>query len=368
LRNFLNTILFYLNIIAGILLLLSYLSTYISPAKIWVLAFFGLAYPYILLLNLLFLVYYIIRWKRKFLLSLIIILLGFNHLNNFIPIRLGKKYIKGQEKEGGNEIKILSFNVRAFNIYEWYSNPATAKGILNLIQSEHPDVICLQEYYTSSKLNYQPENIYKLFKETPYHYIHYSIQNGLNSGYGIATFSKFPIIHKGLLSFKETSNEVIYTDLTVRGDTIRIYNNHLQSVNFQKRNYDFIDTLKLKYDEENIREIKDISLKLKTAFVKRSQQVDSISSHISHCPYPVLVCGDFNDTPVSYTYRKMKKGLKDAFLLSGKGIGNTYFRIFPSFRIDYIFHSKEFEPMLFEKVEAKLSDHYPIICILDIKK
>jgi endonuclease/exonuclease/phosphatase family metal-dependent hydrolase len=368
LRRFLNSILFYLNILAAFLLLLSYLSTHISPAKIWILAFFGLAYPYILLLNLIFIGYYIVRWKRKFLLSLIVILLGINHLNNFIPIRLGKKYDKGQERQGSNEIKILSFNVRAFNIYDWDSNPETTKGILNFIQSENPDVICLQEYYTSSKKDYKQENIIKLFKETPYNYIQFYLPNGSNLGFGIATFSRFPIIKKGVINFKMSSNEVIYTDLSVRGDTIRIYNNHLQSINFQKRNYDFIDTLKLTYDEENFREFKDISIKLKTAFVKRSIQVDSISYHISQCPYPVIVCGDFNDTPVSYTYRKMRKGLKDAFLISGKGIGSTYFGIFPSFRIDYIFHSKEFESLIFEKVEAKLSDHYPIICILDLKK
>ncbi len=269
--------------------------------------------------------------------------------------------------EGKNEIKILSFNVRAFNIYEWYSNPETVKGILNLIQSERPDIICLQEYYTGSEKNYQPENIFKLFKETPYYFIQYSLPIGSNFGFGIATFSKFPIINKGLINFNKSLNEVIFTDLSVKGDTIRIYNNHLQSINFQKKNYDFIDTLKLTYDEENIRGFKDISVKLKTAYVKRSRQVDSITCHISHCPYPVIVCGDFNDTPVSYTYRKMRKGLKDSFLVSGKGIGNTYFGIFPSFRIDYIFHSKEFKPLIFEKVEAKLSDHYPIICIFDIK-
>ena len=366
-RKFLNSILFSLNILAAFLLLLSYLSTYISPSKIWILAFFGLAYPYILILNLLFLGYYIFRWKRKFLLSLTVILLGINHLNNFLPVRLGKKYELGQERQGSNEIKILSFNVRAFNIYDWYSNPETTKGILNLIQSEHPDVICLQEYYTSSKNNYKPENLYKLFNETPFNYIQYYSPNGSNLGFGIATFSRFPIVKKGVLNFKKSSNEVIYTDLSVRGDTIRIYNNHLQSINFQKRNYDFIDTLKLTYDEKNLREFKDISIKLKTAFVKRSIQVDSISYHISQCPYPVIVCGDFNDTPVSYTYRKMRKGLKDAFLISGKGVGNTYFGIFPSFRIDYIFHSEEFESLIFEKVEAKLSDHYPIFCILDLK-
>jgi endonuclease/exonuclease/phosphatase family metal-dependent hydrolase len=368
LRKFLNRILFYVNIVAGVSLLLSYLSTHISPAKIWIFAFFGLAYPYIFLLNLVFMFFYIYRRKKKFLFSLIIILSGINHLNAFLPVRIGRLFDKSQEKRGLTEIKILSFNVRAFNIYEWYSNPQTSKAIVNLILSENPDIICLQEYYTSPRSKYKPENIFSFFKNTPFHHIRYSFQNGLNSGYGIATFSKFPIINKGTISFQKTINEIIYSDMIVNDDTIRIYNNHLQSVKFQARNYAFLDTLRLKYDEENLREILDISVKLKTAYIKRSEQADIISAHINNCPYPVIACGDFNDTPVSYTYRKMRRGLKDAFLTSGKGLGNTYLGIFPYFRIDYIFHSKEFHPLIFERVKVELSDHYPIICILDLKE
>jgi len=109
-------------------------------------------------------------------------------------------------------------------------------------------------------------------------------------------------------------------------------------------------------------------VKLKTAYIKRAEQVDSISAHINNCPHPVIVCGDFNDTPVSYAYRKLTRGLKDAFITTGKGLGNTYLGIFPSFRIDYILHSLDFVPLIFEKVNVELSDHYPIICILDLKK
>jgi endonuclease/exonuclease/phosphatase family metal-dependent hydrolase len=280
-----------------------------------------------------------------------------------MPIRIRKELYGGKEKLGTNTIKILSFNVRAFNIYEWYSNPETSRSIKNLIQSEHPDIICLQEYYETPDEKYKPETF---FRNTPYKYIHFL--SGPISGYGIATFSKYPIIARGTISFRNTANETIFVDLKINGDTIRVYNNHLQSVRFHKKNYDFLDSLKLAYGEEDLREIKDISVKLKRAFVKRSRQVDSISSHIRKCPYPVLVCGDFNDTPVSYTYRKMKDGLKDAFVTAGEGIGSTYAGIFPSFRIDYILHSKEFDPLIFEKVEAELSDHYPIFCTLDYLK
>ncbi len=366
-RHFINRAFFYINILAGVALLLSYFSTFISPAKIWVLAFFGLAYPYILLINALFMFYWIFRFKKEFLVSFIVILIGLNHLNAFIPLRLEKDRKKGFVKENPLQVKILSYNVRLFNIYEWISESGTNQDILNFIRSERPDIICLQEFYSSSKGDYQPEKIKKFFSETPYSYIQYSFKIDKNSGCGIATFSRYPIVNQETISFPNTSNEAIVTDVVINTDTIRIYNNHLQSVQLQKRNYNFLDSLRLRYDDEQLREIRDISSRLKTAFIKRSAQVDAISSHIKSSEYPVIVCGDFNDTPVSYSYRKMRKGLKDAFLSSGQGTGNTYQGIFPYFRIDYIFHDTHFKPLLFEKVETTLSDHYPILCIFELQ-
>jgi len=180
LRKLLNNILFYINFVAGICLLLSYLSTHVSPAKIWIFAFFGLAYPYILLINLFFVVFYMYRRRKKFLFSLIIILLGINHLNAFFPVRINRIFNRNKITQGVNEIKILSFNVRAFNIYEWYSNPSTSKAIVNLIRSENPDVICLQEFLTSPRANYKPENVLSLFSNLPYHFIHYTFSTYFN--------------------------------------------------------------------------------------------------------------------------------------------------------------------------------------------
>ncbi len=310
---------------------------------------------------------WIVRFKKEFLLSFIIILLGINHLNNFLPLRLGKDSKKGFVKESPHQVKILSYNVRLFNFFEWLSDPGTNQDIFNFIRSERPDFICLQEFYSSPKKDYHPEKIKKFFSDTPYSFIHYSLKNGKNSGYGIATFSRYPIINQGTISFPKTSNETIFTDIVIDDDTVRIYNNHLQSIQLERRNYKFLDSLSLKYDDEHIKEIRDISSRLKTAYILRSAQVDAISSHIKSCAYPVIVCGDFNDTPVSYSYRKMRRGLKDAFISSGQGTGSTYKGIFPYFRIDYIFHDKYFKPLLFEKVEAQLSDHYPILCIFELQ-
>jgi len=312
--------------------------------------------------------YWIIRLKKEFLLSFVVILIGINHFNDFIPLRLGKTNKSGYVKENPLQIKVLSYNVRLFNIYEWLNDPETNQNILNFIRSEHPDIICLQEFYSSTKKDYEPERIKKFFADTRYNYIHYSFKNAKDSGYGIATFSKYPIINQGTISFPNTTNEAIFTDVVINTDTIRIYNNHLQSVQLQRRNYSFLDTLKLRYDDEQMKEIKDISSRLKAAYIKRSAQVDAISKHVKSSAYPVIVCGDFNDTPVSYSYRKMRKGLKDAFISSGQGTGSTYKGLFPYFRIDYIFHDKHFKPVLFEKVETNLSDHYPILCVFELNE
>lgn len=112
-------------------------------------------------------------------------------------------------------------------------------------------------------------------------------------------------------------------------------------------------------------EIKDISYRLKYAFKKRAHQADVLTEHIQSSPYPVIVCGDFNDTPVSYSYRKIRKDLVDAYIKSGRGIGNTYSGVFPSYRIDYILHSRDIQSVGFETIKVNYSDHYPVSCMFE---
>lgn len=364
-RKALYIFLLFANLAVAFILLLAYLSTHISPAKIWILAFIGLIYPYVLTANILFVILWTLKWKREALISLAIILLGWNHLIDYIPFRFPKSYEKAvKDTLNYKDLKILSYNVRAFNIYEWLDDRATSNNIFNLIRSERPDIVCMQEYYTGKPLPNNPEEIKQAFKETPYSHIHYAYLTGKATGYGIATYSRYPIVKKGVVRFLNTNNISIYSDILIEKDTIRVYNNHLQSLNFQKSNYNFLDSIRFRYNEKQMSQVRDISRRLRDAFIKRSVQVDSVSFHIKSSPFPVIVCGDFNDTPVSYTYRKMRAGLKDSFVSTGEGFGSTYLGVFPSFRIDYIFHSPRFTTIDFERIRAKLSDHYPIICHL----
>ncbi len=195
---------------------------------------------------------------------------------------------------------------------------------------------------------------------TPYRHIDYTVSNRRRN-YGIATFSRYPIINKGSVPLEDRLSICIYSDILMDKDTFRVYNCHLQSIHLNDKHYQFMDSLKLRYDNQQMADIKDISFRLRDAFIKRAAQADIIAAHISSCPHPVIICGDFNDTPVSYTYRTIRDGLQDAFSESGWGLGRTYNGKFPSFRIDYILHSGSMEALFFTREKVKLSDHFPII-------
>jgi len=356
LKALIYTILKYLNYCFVGALLLSYLSVFISPEKIWLLAFFGLAYPFLLLMNIIFIIFWIYKKRLFFLMSLIAILLGWNYLASYIQIPLKKTKIETLPEQ---EFNILSFNVRIFDLYDWSEGKNTSAQIFEFINNEKFDVICFQEFYTKDYGELTEDSVIKFLNKKYNKHIEYTIEKR-NFNYGIATYSRYPIINRGVINFNNSSNSTIYTDIKKGNDTIRIFNNHLQSIRFNKNNYSFITNSKVLKDDERLKEIKDISSRLRDAFIKRASQANIISNYIESSPFPVIVCGDFNDVPVSYTYKTMKRNLNDSFIEAGRGIGTTYVGKFPSFRIDYIFHSKDVECINFEIPDIRLSDHYPL--------
>ncbi|MFC2151871.1 endonuclease/exonuclease/phosphatase family protein [Bacteroidota bacterium] len=347
----------YLNYLFIGALLLAYLSIFISPEKIWLLAFFGLAYPFLLVVNLLFTIFWIYKRRKVFIFSLLTILLGWNYIGTYIqiPIKKSKQETETSEKK----FSILSFNIRLFDLYEWDENENTQDEIFEFINTSQFDVICFQEFFTKNSGYLTKRKILRKLEDKYYTHIDYTIENK-NYNYGIATFSKYPIVNRGVINFSNSSNSSIYTDVLINEDTVRIFNNHLQSIRFNKNNYSFITNSKALKDDERLKEIKDISFRLRDAFIKRASQAEILSKHIKNSPYPVIVCGDFNDVPVSYTYRKMKNNLNDSFIEAGKGIGTTYMGKFPSFRIDFIFHSEDIRCIDFDIPNIRLSDHYPV--------
>ena len=355
--NFIKYIFKYLNIFAAICLIISNLSIFINPAKLWFPAVFGLSYPYILFFNVLFIFIWISVNSKMFLLSLIVILSGFNNLKNYIQIEGKSSYKKG--------IVVCSYNVRNFagKIYGGKTKKENADSIFSYLKKKNPDIICLQE--TNKAI------INKIFQANLFNSKEFSSERystKLETNGDPVIYSKYPVINEGKIHFSETRNMISYADIARDEDTIRIFNCHLQSYRLSNSDISDFNDFPFENNKKDINEIIFFNNKLKQAFIRRAEHADSLKAYIKKCPYPVIVCGDFNDTPVSYVYHIISKELEDTFVESGSGISNSYLGNLPSFRIDYIFHSKEFEGYNFSRDKVEYSDHFPVSCKLIKKK
>ena len=349
-KKFFQNIFVLLNLILAGGILLAYLSVYVSPLSFWFLSFFGLLYPFLLLGNLTFILLWLFFKPRNTLISLIAVLIGFSHLSNYVQFK-GKK-----TKEQG--IFITSFNVRNFAGGNSTNQTHVAKKIYHYLQDKNPTIICLQEADFNRLKKYDEAQKNDTSKVPFFRYVHASKKGGP------VTFSSYPIIKKEEIKFKESGNMIIISDIVINKDTIRIFNAHLQSYKLTNEDIGSLDSIAFNWQGKNYKVMRYTGSKLKQAFIKRSEQAEILSERIDQSPYEIIVCGDFNDTPLSYSYHKVSQGLKDAFVESGYGIGNTYLGNLPSLRIDYILHSEYFESFNFEVDKVQLSDHYPISCIL----
>jgi endonuclease/exonuclease/phosphatase family metal-dependent hydrolase len=359
---FINRIFAILNYIAISALLISYLAPFVSPENFSFIALFGLAYPLLLLINLFFVVFWLVLWKKKFLLSASAILAGYFIFANFLS--LGAKASRPVPKKA---IKIISYNVMLFDLYNWTGNTSTRNKIFDRLRDESADILCFQEFYKDDSREFNTlDTLVQLQKAKNYHAaLDFTVKGKYH--YGVATFSSYPIVHKGIVKIvSEFDNACIYTDIKIGADTVRVYNLQLQSIHLSSIVYQ--NPLKSAATEERFnKDASNIIKLLRLAFIKRAPQAETISDHIRNCPYPTIVCGDFNDTPSSYTYRILKGPFVDAFLENGLGFGATYAGSIPFLRIDYILHSSAFSGHDFRVIPEKLSDHYPISCTLELK-
>lgn len=353
-RKLTDIILIFFTLLAGFALVLSYLSVYVNPTTLWFLALVGLSYPFLLLINLAFLIYWIVRWKGYFLYPAIAILLGIAHLSSFFQFPFGKS-----QEVNAHDLKIISYNVNLFQLYSWSKKPPTFDDIFTFIKGESPDIVCMQEFYVDKK--FTETTARDKFK----HNVHFGwIVKRSNSAYGLVTCSRYPIVGSGEIKFEESVNACIYTDVLVDNDTIRVYNNHLQSFRFKEKNLNFLLNQNYRKDANKMEEIKDISTRYRDALRMRAKQVDIVTNHILNSPYPAIVCGDFNESPISFNYRKMTRNLNDAFIEAGVGVGNTYRGFFPSFRIDYVLYNPTFTATSYYNPYMYHSDHFPVVATL----
>ncbi len=361
--RFFKSIFTFISFALALGLLISASNAYISPAKMNLLAFASFAFPFFWILNLVLFLVWLIRKKWQAIILFAVLAFTYGHWDNVFQWN-GRQADEATEKRA---ITVMSFNVRMFNYYSWIDSKSTRKDILAFIKSESPDILCIQEFFSfNGDKKFAQNAILSELGNYPYRHIEYGKVWRNGRSFGLATFSKYPITGRDVIKFENTTNFSIQTDVSIHGKNMRIFNNHLESIRFQTKHLNFIDSINYKSDKEWREGISNIVHKMNTAFRVRSTQADVVAKKIAASPFPVLVCGDFNDTPVSYVYHQIRGKLKDAFQESGKGFGGTYNGPLPSYRIDFIFHSHQFESYQFVRHQHNYSDHFPISCLIDL--
>jgi endonuclease/exonuclease/phosphatase family metal-dependent hydrolase len=312
--------------------------------------------------NILFLLYWIVRRKQQVYYTLIALLISMIHISKQFRIPLG-----APDPAPASAFSLMSWNVKLFDLYNWSGNKETRAKMFSLIKAQDPGVLCLQEFYSEDTGPFRNLDTLKSLLQYPFASEAYTITLRKTDHWGVATFSRYPIVHEGKIVFNNRSNNIcLYSDIAVNGDTIRVYNMHLQSINFGYADIRFVETMLSEEEaEDELESSKNILRRMKRAYARRAEQANAIAKHMRTCPHPMIICGDFNDTPISYTYRILADDMHDAFRESGAGFGKTFVNPLPIPRIDYIFHSTTLKSWEFTTIKTEgMSDHYPVTCKL----
>ena len=358
-----------LNSIAVFIYLFACLVPYIDAGKYWFISITGLIFPILFFILLLFLLVWLLAKSSWCLLSIIALLLSYQQLTAVFSWHFAQQYIHTKQK---NNLRIFQWNVSS-----WDEINKVAKGGISFrplmfeeVKNSGADVLCFEEFFNSVDTPFYRPTIPEIKNlGYPYHYYiptHTALEN---SEMGMAIFSKQPIVNTGIYNFEDSfsAQQIVYSDINFNGDTIRVFAIHLQSVHFGKNEYVSIKELKNR-QKEGLKDSRTIIGKLKRGYQGRKFQADIVDSMVRKSPYPVLLCGDFNDVPNSYTYFTVKGNMQDAFLQKGSGIGRTFRFISPTLRIDYIFADKLFKINQYYKLNVPYSDHFGIMADVELNK
>ena len=338
---------YFFNIVLTVLTFVAYILPFLAPKLFPFLSVLTLVLPLFLILNGLFFLYWMLQMKRQMVISGIVLILGITFVNKFY-----KFSSHDLDREDGDMI-VMSYNVRLFNLFQWIERESVKDDIKKFINDENPDILCIQEYSETANVDLR---VYK-------HKFIFMQGNKIKTGQAI--FSKYPIVDNGNIEFPESDNLIVYADIRKGKDTIRVYNMHLQSIKISP------DVTEIESNVETINQKKSeiVFKRIGKAFTKQQVQAEILMKHKKECHYPMIICGDMNNSAFSYVYRSIKGDLNDCFEEAGKGFGETYnFKYYPA-RIDYIFTDKSMKVKSFQNFpQFKNSDHYPILARLSLKK
>lgn len=332
------------------LLIISYLSIYVNPAKAWFMTIFGLLFYPLLLVNVLLLVWALLRRSKAVVIPLVAL----------IPTLLifGKFFRFSTSRDDTSKgLKIVSYNVGRFALPQgvtFSSRKECADSIMAFLRAGDADIICLQEVYVQNKervLSY-------LSRQMKGYDIQYYVNVNKYGSCGNVTFSRYPALSKGHIDFEHSSNMALYSDYCIGGDTLRVYNCHFESYNIS------LSRLATGLEKDYKKAVKDTEEKMRRSIVRRPRQVEQVLKDIENCRENVIVTGDFNDTPMSYTYWRLSRKRKDSFKEAGSGAGATFSKLRPLLRIDYILFPESYNALSHKVINKRFSDHYPVEAII----
>lgn len=341
-----NRGMFSLNIVLIIVTFVAYVLPFLAPKIFPILSVLTLFMPLFFLLNGLFFVYWAIQFKKRMFLSGLVLLMGITFINKFY------KFSSKEYPEDDKDFVVMSYNVRLFNLFKWLDKEDVPGVILGFINEKNPDILCIQEFSSSADIDL------KIYRHK------YILMEGNKIKTGQAIFSKFPIISQGNIVFPNSNNNVIYADIKKGKDIIRVYNMHLQSIKITPD----VNEISENIDVINKDRSQMLLIRISKAFKQQQQQAEIFKEHKKKCEYPVIICGDMNNSAFSYVYRNIKGTLKDSFEEAGSGFGETYkFKYYPT-RIDYIFADEKMSVKKFESFSNfENSDHYPIMAKMSLE-
>ena len=336
-----------LTFVVGTAMLLTLAVPYVQPARIFFFPLLGLAAPVLYVATVLLTLYWIIRWRWiRACLLLGLLLLGSFNVPLFYRMELRRDY--GETDYGRGTFRVVTYNVRAF--YDDHGQNS-ADRVSELLTELDPDIICLQEYHPMLARRSGA------FTQLLSRYAAAS-ENGRSDAGEMVILSKFPIVQCDTVVSGSTS---IWADVKIGEDTVRIFSNHLQTTQIKSHDEDYLTQRLFLSDSTRWDRMRSIVHRHRKNSELRAAQVDRIAPVIAATQGRYLVCGDFNDTPVSYVYRTMARGSKDAFSECGKGYSHTYRGFFGALRIDYVLRSEGLEALSYEVPPTDCSDHLPVV-------
>lgn len=335
-----------------VLSIISYISVFISPSFFWPAVFASYAIPGVLILNLILLL--ILSFFKRKLVVFPVVALVFG-----LPFILITYSFKGEKVANNHNLSVLSFNAKFFRKPKTYNEFSI--DMIKWVAADTSEIKCIQEYSTNSKL--PGLDATKQIKDYSYNsFVYKAAIEETENNQGMAIFTKYKILDSGYVWMnKNNFNAALYIDFIKDKDTLRIYNVHLESMRLQLSQYKESDRYQSK--------LKTLIIKLKDGAEKRSSQIDKLIAHTDKCPYPYIICGDFNETPYSYNYFKLKRNFSNAFEEAGNGFGFSFNSILFFLRIDHHFYNNEIEAIDYRVDRSmKISDHFPTRGYYRLKK